>query len=498
MSVHSRQVAERNARHWGALPGPLGRIGAWVERWYRDRIFSQDLARLPFWRRQLHWALRVVYLAGRGFFEDACMFRAAALTYITVLSLVPLLAFAFSVAKGLGFYGTLREQTIDPFLDRTFGPLVPLSPAFGAPPAGSSEMREAIERVLSFVDQTHVAGLGALGLVVLLYTVVRLLSTIEQSFNDIWGAQRARSLVRKVTDYLAMVVVTPILLFAATAITTAAQNSSVVQGWAERLQLGGLFGTLLRLAPLFSLWVAFAFVYMAMPNARTRWSSALVGAVVGGTLWQLTLLAHLEFQLGVARFNAIYSGFAAIPIFLMWVQISWVTVLVGAQVCFAHQSAPSYWPESPQALSVRSRESVALRCMVQIAARSVRGSAPATSQELAQELNVSLRPLERVLHELVEARLLLWVRGGEGDTLAMAVDIDRLSVKTILDALEGPLPAGESGDSAMDRELSGILSGLEEAQNESRFNLPLRSLAERHIELTQGRGLASAPAHARG
>jgi|688.fasta_scaffold08233_12 membrane protein len=505
MSSHSQQALERSARHRLDLPGPLGRLVARLERWYRERIFAVELASLPKWSRRLNLALRVVYLSSRGFVEDRCLFRASALTYITVLSLVPLLAFAFALAKGFGFYETLREKSIEPFLDSTFGTVVPSSPAPGAadfslaPQMGSSEMRAAIERVLAFVDHTHVGGLGAAGLIFLLYTVIKLLSTIEQSFNDIWGVQRARTLVRKLTDYLAMVVVTPILLFLATAITTAAQNSSVVQAWTTRFELGELFGLVLRLTPLFSLWVAFAFLYLALPNTRTRLSSALLGAVVGGTLWQLTLLAHLEFQIGVARYNAIYAGFAAFPIFLMWIQISWVTVLLGAQVCFAHQSAPSYWPESPQALSVRSRESVALRVMVRIASRALAGAEAWTTSALAKELNVSLRPLERVLHELVDARLLAWVRGGDGDSLILAVDMDRIHVQGILEALEGPLPPGESGAGALDRELAEILHGMEEVQGDSRWNLPLRVLAERARELEAGRSTAaSGPVFARG
>ncbi|MEY2785472.1 MAG: hypothetical protein RL277_1682 [Planctomycetota bacterium] len=498
MSVHSDQAQERSSRHLVDLPGPLGKAVRGVERWYREQIFAKDLSSLSGWARRFNMSLRVVYLATRGFIEDRCLFRASALTYITVLSLVPLLAFAFALAKGFGFYETLREQTITPFLDRTFGPIVPYSAAPGefsfAPQVGSSEMRDAIERVLSFVDQTHVGGLGAAGLVFLLYTVVKLLSTIEQSFNEIWGVRRARSLVRKLTDYLAMVVVTPILLFTATAITTAAQDSAVMQEWAERLQLGEFFGLLLKLTPLFSLWAAFAFLYLAMPNTRTRLPSAILGAIVGGTLWQLTLLAHLEFQIGVARYNAIYSGFAAFPIFLMWIQISWVTVLLGAQVCFAHQSAPSYWPESPQALSVRSRESVALRSMVRIAARAMAGREAWTSAALAKDMNVSLRPLERVLNELVAARLLAWVRGPESDSVMLATDIDRIHVQGILEALEGPLPRSETGAAALDQELAGILHGMEEVQGESRWNLPLRVLAERALELEGGKLSSASPA----
>ena len=478
MSIHSRQVAERLRRAEGRAPSPLVRARERVETWYRERVFSHDLARLPRGKRLLNHWLRVVYLATQGFLEDACLFRAAALTYITVLSLVPLLAFTFAVTKGLGLYQSLVNDTLKPLLDRTFGPLGPT----GVPVPGAEDghqIREAFEQVLKFVDGTNVSGLGAIGLVLLLWTVIKLLGTIEESFNHIWGATRSRSLVRKLTDYLAMVVVTPILLLAAAAITTGAQSAGL-RDWVQlKLGLGPLLEVGVKLTPLFSLWIAFAFLYLAMPNARTRWRSAVIGGLVGGTLWQLTLVAHLRFQLDIARYNAIYAGFAAIPIFLIWMQISWVAVLLGAEVCFAHQSAASYYPDSPAASSLRERERIALRVMARVAARSLRGEPPCTTAELAGALGVSLRPLELVLAELVEGRLLALGRENGADTYLLARDLDLIQVKTVLDLLRGSID--RSADPALagsDAEIAGCLVGLDEAQGESRHNLPLRALAE--------------------
>ncbi len=475
MSLHSRQSADRLQRSERHAPPLLLRLGRHVDAWYHTHVFGHELERLPRGRRLLNHWLRVAYLATRGFYEDACLIRASALTYITVLSLVPLLAFAFAVAKGLGFYQDLLQGSIKPFLDRTFGAQEP-----GVTPAdGGHAMREAIEKVLGFVEATKVSGLGAIGLLLLIYTVIKLLSTIEESFNYIWGATRSRSPVRKLTDYLAMVLVTPILLFAATGITTAAQSSSVVEFAQNALHLGPLFDAGVKLAPLVSIWVAFTFIYLAMPNARTRWRSAMLGALVGGTLWQLALLVQIQFQMGVARYNAIYAGFAALPIFLIWLQTSWIAVLLGAEVCFAHQSAASYYPDSPAAGSLRERERIALRVLARIGARSLRGEPPASAAELAQLLGVSLRPLELVLGELVDGGLLAATRSQGADTYLLARDIDRIQVKAVLDLFRGPLerPAAGGGDAA-DAEVAACLVGLDEALGESRHNLPLRALAE--------------------
>jgi membrane protein len=478
MSIHSRQTADRLRRAEGRSQGWLVQLGRRVELWFHAHVFAHELERLPRGKRFVNHCLRVVYLATRGFYEDACLIRASALTYITVLSLVPLLAVSFAVAKGMGFYQDLIEGSIKPFLDRTFGASEAAALPPGAPPnEGAQAMHEVLQKVLAFVDSTKVSGLGAVGLLLLLFTVIKLLSTIEESFNHIWGAQRARSPVRKLTDYLAMVLVTPILLFAATGITTAAQSSKVVTFAQNALHLGPLFDAGVKLAPLVSIWVAFTFVYLAMPNARTRWRSAMVGALIGGTLWQLALLVQIQFQVGIARYNAIYAGFAALPIFLIWVQTSWVAVLLGAEVCFAHQSAASYYPDSPEANSLRERERIALRALARIGARSLRGEPAYTAPELAGVLGVSLRPLELVLGDLIDGGLLAATRGNSSDGFLLARDIDRIQVKHVLDLFRGPLERGTLAERT-DVEVAACLVGLDEALGESRHNLPLRALAE--------------------
>ena len=486
MSNHARQLAERSGLLSSALPGVLAVLARRLEEWYLARVFSVELGSLPRGRRAWNHLLRVVYLSVRGAYEDACLFRASALTYITVLSLVPLLAFVFAVSKSFGFYQTLTEEILRPWMDRTFGPLLDTDSLVVLPGSGQHEVRYALERVLGFVDSAHVGGLGAFGLVLLLLTVIKLLSTVEQSFNHIWGVQRSRSLVRKLTDYLAMVVVAPVLFVAAFGLTTLLQNSSVMGFVRTDLGLGPLLEGALRLAPLLSLWVAFAFLYLAMPNARTRWSSALVGALVGGTLWQVSLMVHNQFQLGIARYNAFYAGFAALPIFLVWVQTSWVCVLLGAEVCFAHQSAASYYPDSAAATSLRERERIALRSMARIAARALRAEPPWTAAELARELNVSLRPLELVLNELVVGGMLAIGRGRTADTYLLALDLDLIQVKSVLDLLHGPgTRPGDAPAPGVDAELAACLYGLDEAQAESRHNLGLRVLAEHELGAAQ-------------
>lgn len=461
---------------------PRGLVGV-VWRFFARTAWSPERAAASgaagaYWRM-----VRVVYLATSGFLRDQCLARAAALTYITVLSIVPMLALSFSVAKGFGFYGSLRKDTIDPFLDTTFGRL----PEAGAGAVEltdvnqkSQAVRIALDQVLGFVDRTDMSALGWFGLVLLVFGAIKLLSSIEGTFNDIWGVQRSRSWIRKLTDYLAMLVVAPLFLFTATGFTAAARTSGALDAlpWSEHVQT--LLGLVVRAAPLLALWLGFGFVYLALPNARTRLASACLGALVGGTLWQLTLLAHLELQIGVARYNALYSTFAALPVFLMWIHFSWVAVLIGAEVCNAHQSEPSCsFPGDVREGAPAFREALALRAVGRIAESFHTGAAPWTSERLAQDLVLPPRPVAEVLEELVLRDVLARATHGGESTFLPARDLEQITVKAVLDALRGSSGfAPESSKVEIDAQVDRLLAGLDHDTRESRHNRTLKSLAE--------------------
>jgi membrane protein len=487
---------ERAARSGGSagprVPGRLPRANrddearpaAPLERlfaFFADTVWSEDRPKRG-WKAALYRLCRISHLAVRGFVQDECIFRASALTYITVLSLVPLLAFSFSVAKGFGFYQPLVEGTVNPFLDRTFGTLTEET-AVPPSPGGTHEVRVASARLLEIVgnvvQETRVTGLGAFGLVILGWAVIKLLGTIERSFNHIWGVQRSRSLLRKISDYLTMVIVTPIFLFTATGVTTAAQSNGLVKILRDFFHLGYFLDLLVTLLPLLSLWIGFTFVYLAMPNAHTRILSAIAGALIGGTLWWITLRLHLKFQIGVARYSAIYASFAAIPIFLIWVNISWVTVLIGAEVCFAHQSEPSYLRvASARPADHAFKELLGLRAMSRIGRRFMAGEEPWDAPALAAELAVPTRPLDEVLGVLVERGLLAENQGGKEVTFLPTRDLESITVKSVIDALKGTsglvdLPASTGVDQEIDR----ILESIDRETERSESNATLHTLA---------------------
>ncbi len=466
----------------------LGRLLQSIRSFVTSGMWSVDVAGLPTFRAILLKAARVVYLAAIGFTRNRSLFRASGLTYYTVLSIVPLLAFSFSVAKGLGAYERLREETIEPFLDQTIGEAPPPSEAVpdseaaaGQPePVGSGELRVAIDRVLEFVERTNLSSLGMVGLLILLYTVVKLLSTIEQSFNEIWGVIRARTLLRKFSDYLSIVVVVPLFLGAATSASAAAQSGTIVTFLSEKMGLGPLIDFWLKISSLVAMWIGFTLVYLFMPNTRTPVKSCLIGGVLGGTLWHLVQILHVRLQLGMADYNALYSSFAAFPIFMIWIYFSWVTVLLGAELAFAHHNEPAYRQIALARRYDQSfKEVLALRILARVASSFLSAGDPPSVWELAKSLEVSEHTIREVVLKLRDHHVLATTESEADARLYPARDLDSVRVKDVFDALKGSdgrpdFPTTDAGDRALDE----LYANWETQARTSAHNLTLRELAE--------------------
>jgi len=407
-------------------PGLLGGLLHGVFEFFSRSIWELELGQLSRARSWVIKLARVGYLATRGFVQDRCVVRAAALTYVTILSIVPLLAVSFAAAKGFGFYDVLLHDTVEPFLDEYFdsaashevGDAVAVAeqsagevdagevdggevdggevdaengdPASVSTTGGLKDLRSTIDEVLGFVQKTNFNTIGWPALLIFLYAVVKMLGTIEVTFNEIWGVTRSRSLVRKVSDYMSMVVITPLLLFLGVSVFAATGENELV----NELGLGGAVKAIAKYGSWLSILGGFTFLYLAMPNTRVRFSSAMLGGVVAGLLWFGVVVLHVELQVGIANANALYSSFAALPIFLVFVNLCWIVVLIGAELAFAHQAEPTYREvERPYPDDHALREVFALRASVRIARRFMAGDEPATPGELALELGVPVRPV---------------------------------------------------------------------------------------------------------
>ncbi len=418
---------------------PIERAWNRVETFLTHDIWQEGSPHTEDWPLgPLYRVLRVVQLALRGVLRNRATFTASALTFVTVLSLVPLLAFAFSVAKGVGGYERLRNQVIDPFLVSNLGP-----DTADAPQAIRS-LHDAIDKVLELVSATDVGSLGALGLAVLVLAVIRVLSGVEDAFNRIWGAERARSWVRRLSDYISLAVATPLLVLLAVGFTTAAQNTALVQSIREQPALGDLLDTLFGLAPLISMWIGLTLLYLILPNTRVKPTSAALGGFVGAFLWQIAQIGHVEFQIGMANYNAIYASFAAFPIFLVWIYVSWVTVMFGAEFAHAHQSARHHRMLKNLDLDLRrKRDLLVLRGCVEVTAAFLNGRGPLRQDEAAEALDVPTSTLARELEPVVEAGLLVAATVDDDEAWTVGRQPSEITMSDVLAAVHGMNSRGD-------------------------------------------------------
>ncbi|NTU59907.1 MAG: YihY/virulence factor BrkB family protein [Deltaproteobacteria bacterium] len=355
---------------------------------------------------------RGLTLAAWKFLSDRGFLRASALTYSTLLSLVPLLALTFSVLKGLGV-----QRRIEPLILERIA-------------AGNQEI---VASALSYVDRTQVTSLGVLGLAGLLFTSVSVLANIELSFNDIWQIRRGRSVLRMVTDYAAILVVTPVLLLTSLSLTTTlhsfgAGGVAAVVGPAVEL--------LLRASPFVATGLAFTAAYLILPNRRIPVASACVGGAFAGLLWHLAEWAYVRFQFGIVGYNAIYGTMAQLPVLLVWVYTSWCIVLLGAEVACVHEGPISKGARWREEELWSPRLSLALRALLLAARPFEGGERGPTTRELYALLRLSpgqgLRLLERL-----ERMGLVKLTGDEPPVVVPGRSPDRVRAADLLQQLAG-------------------------------------------------------------
>jgi membrane protein len=401
-------------------------------------------------------ALRLGTVVVWEFREHALSLRAMSLVYTTLLSLVPLLAVMFSVLKAFGAH--LR---FEPPLRQVLEPLGPKGP-------------EITARIVDFVSHLQVGVLGAAGLAGLFITAVSLLEKVEEALNQVWRVRRARSLARKFSDYLSVVMVGPVLVFSAFGLIASTQSHWVVRRVLE--PLGGLPVSVAgRVLPFLFLCAAFTFLYRFMPHTQVRCVSALVGGATAAVLWQLVGFGFTAFVAGSPRYTAIYSGFAALVLFLLWLYAAWLVVLVGAEVAYLHQY-PSAYLTAPRRHGSLFRERMALAALAEIARRHLSGNPPPRAAELSDALAVPLSSLEEVLDGFVDCGIIL--RAAEPEGVALARPPDEVTLLEALQVLDDPdhvepaeLPQGQ-GDA-----ISAVLRLRDRALRQAVGGLTLRSLA---------------------
>ncbi|MGH7854375.1 MAG: YihY/virulence factor BrkB family protein, partial [Candidatus Binatia bacterium] len=381
-----------------------------------DQFLDSELTELTRFKKFVRSSLKIAMMVGRDFIQNLVKLQAMALAFKTLLSLAPLLAVVFSLLKAFGVHNRM-----EPALAEALAPL-------------GEKGQEITAHLIGFVNKMSAGALGGVGLVTLFITVLSLMGTIEEAFNHIWRVKSPRKLARRFSDYLSAILVGPVLIFAAVTITATLQNNSVVQALLSLQALGVVILALLRLVPYLTLWGAFTFVYMFIPNTRVRLRSALVGGLVAAILWQTVGWGFAVFVASSTRYYVIYSSFAILLLFLLWLHVGWVIVLLGAQVTYAHQHIHYFLGERDLlAQSAAGRDKLGLLMMLLIGRNFRYGLAPLSVAEIAVQLRVPPGVVKEFMVMFSALRLVLPL--ADEDTFVLGRDPATISIKEILDCV---------------------------------------------------------------
>jgi membrane protein len=388
-----------------------------VETVLRKNVWEVELSSLPRWKALLTKVLRVFYVVIRDVIEGQLTLRAMSLVYTTLLAMVPLLAVSFSVLKGFGVHNQIEPLLLN-FLK----------------PMGERGV-ELSSRIIGFVDSVKAGVLGSIGFALLLYTVISLIQKIERACNDTWHVNRGRPLSQKFSDYLSVILIGPVLVFSALGITASVMSTAVVQKMVAIKVFGSLMELATKLVPYLLVIAAFTFVYIFVPNTRVRFRSALTGGLVAGVLWEASGWAFASFVVKSAKYTAIYSGFAILIMFMIWLYLSWLIVLVGASVAYYHQHPESVTAHRRQLrLSNRMQEKLALLVMFLVGNNYYNNLPALTLEEFAQSFNVPMEALEPIM-EALQGYGLLTQTGNEPPTYLPSRPLDTTGLKDVLDAV---------------------------------------------------------------
>lgn len=377
----------------------------------------------PRWQQgALRW-VRTVLILARDLAMGQLTLRAMSLVYTTLLSIVPLLALSFSVLKAFGVH-----NQIQPMLLRLLEPL-------------GDKGVEVAQHIAEFIQNMNVGVLGAVGLAMLLYTAVSLVQKIEESLNYIWHIAQPRRLGERFSRYFSVLIVGPILVFSALGLTATVMNIDTVRQLLAVDALGQAIQLASRLVPYLLIIAAFTFVYLFIPNTKIRLGPALVGGFIGGIAWQTAGWLFAVFVVSSGQYAAIYSSFAILVLFMIWLYVSWLVLLFGASVAFYTQHPEYlYLGSGEPRLSNRVRERLALSVMSQVASRFLAGQAAISLPEFTRQLRVPMHVLSTVVNALQDSDLLLQ-SADDPPLLLPARDPSLISVMQVLDAVRS---AGEA------------------------------------------------------
>ncbi len=434
-----------------------------IINWLNTLIWETSLESMPRWQAWLIQLLRILIATARDIGEGLPTLRAMGLVYTTLLSLVPLLAVSFSVLKGFGVH-----NQVEPMLLSMLEPL-------------GEQGVKITNKIIEFVDNVNVKVLGSLSLVFLFYTVISLLTKIEQALNNTWRIREYRGLIQRVTEYISIIMVGPVLIFAGLGLAASVRTSTVANALASMEGYGTLIWLLSNLTSFLLIVGAITFIYILVPNERVKFKSAFTGAVAAAILWKITGWAFKAFVAGSTNYSAIYSGFAVAIIFMIWLYLGWLILLVGASVAFYHQH-PERTSSRQQVLrlSARLREKIGLLLMLRVAQSFHNDSEKLTKQQLSKNLDIAAEALSLVIRPL-EKHGLLTESCDKKRVYLPGRSLEHIRITEIWNAVRS---AQESihlnpDNVASDKTVDSLLHDINESINSTLDDMTLLELVER-------------------
>jgi len=429
-------------------------------------IWEIRLKNLPAIKALAVKILRVVILAGRGFIENGGQKKASVLTYYSLLNMVPIVAVIFGIAKGFGFDKLVQKQILEMAQKGNWQ---------------SDVTNQIIGFSHSLLENVKGGLIAGVGVVLLFWTIVSILGKIEGALNDVWEVQRPRTLARKFSDYLTMMILAPILLVISSSATVlvAGQVKFFAQKAGVMAILGPAISFFLSVLPYFSMWTLLSVLYLILPNTKVPLRAGILGGIAAGTIFQIVQWIYVRFQIGVASYGAIYGSFAAIPLLLVWIQMSWMIVLFGSEIAHAsvHYETYGFHPDYSR-ISVSSKRLLVLRIYRLLVERFSRGEKPLAVSQIAHVLEIPLPLVQQLLRQLADVRLVTETPSGIKNEVAFqpARTIEGITLKEALDAYEqhgesAPYPPSEEAE-----KISRRLKEISDTIEKSAANIKLKEI----------------------
>lgn len=434
---------------------------------FDDFIWRSDVRIVSFWQGSLIQFMRILLMVVRDLSLGMITLRAMSLVYTTLLSFVPLLAVSFSVLKGFGVH-----NQIEPIL---LGFLEPLG----------EKSIEITQNIVGFVENMKIGVLGAVGLGLLMYTVVSLIQKIESALNYTWRLTSTRNVAQRFSSYLSVIMVGPVLIFSAVGITASLKSQPIVNALQALPYMGDVIQLTGKLAPYLLIIAAFTVVYMLVPNTRVKFKSALYGAVVAGILWRFTGVMFASFAGGSTSYTAIYSGFAILLLFMIWLYLGWLILLIGASISYYHQHPERLrWKTEQPAISGRMRENLSLQLMFEIGREHYQAIAKEmTLQSLTGRLLIPESMIIRMLNNLADCGLIVSVKGKQGPYLP-ARSIEQIKLIDILQAARLAEDDSMLEQMQADTEVRQLQQEIDACLQQTLADRTLKELVLSHQELT--------------